>query len=118
MSGTFISKESFVDTGGATGPSGPTGPVPTLTSLAPNTAVVGAADTTVTLTGTNFVAPMTAIIDPPFTEAPISDVAVTVVSPTSATVVVPASALDAAGSTSVKAVTVNGTSNQLTISVA
>ena len=90
----------------------------TLTALAPNTAAVGAPNTTVTLTGTDFVAPMTVNVDPPGAEPVISGIAATITSPTSATVVVPASALDAAGTVTVRVSTPYGNSNQQSITVA
>ena len=91
-------------------------PAPTLTSIAPNTATVGAADTTITLTGTNFVVPMTVSFDPPDTTAVSANATVT--SATSATAVAPASVLDVAGVVTVRAITPGGNSNQQSLTVA
>jgi hypothetical protein len=68
---------------------------PTLASIAPSTVVMGAANTTVTLTGTGFVSGVTiAMIDG-------DDVATTFVSATSLTIVIPAALLAAAATMSI-----------------
>lgn len=91
---------------------------PTLASIAPTTAAIAAPNTTVTLTGTNFDDPMTATIDPPGLDTTLINVPVTVVSPTSATVVVPASALDTAGPVTITVTTGYGTTVTRTLTVA
>ena len=89
--------------------------VPTLTSLSPNNALAGAGALTMTVSGTNFVGPVTVGTPPLLQQIPGSQVqwkvgnvvtplATTFVNPTQVTAVVPASLLATAGAASVTVV--------------
>jgi len=74
------------------------GPAPTLTSISPTSATVGASATTITLTGTNFAANSTADFNG-------TTLATTYVSATQLTAVIPASDLAASATTTITVVT-------------
>ena len=73
-------------------------PAPTLSGIAPTSVTAGAADTTITLTGSGFVAASVA-------RAGATSLATTFVSPTQLTAVIPSSLLTAAGTLSITVLT-------------
>ena len=88
-------------------------PLPTLASISPNSAIVGASNTTITLTGTNFIASSTADFNG-------VGLATTFVSATSLTAIIPAADLTTAGMTPITVVNSGpggGTSGSVTFTV-